>query len=705
MSPPGEDDSPRRSVSGLPGPGAAGPADDPEDVSPEIRGVLRELASTLGKFAMYPDGHPTLGPAVDELSDRLASVIDRGGDIEIEVRRKRLVVGEGATDPENPLLAGLAGRLHQHQLRVLSLRPGVTRDELGDLLSALARDPARATGDPLGLADEDGRWEHVHIVGRRYDPLRLDSGVSGEPSPDPETREDEPPVGSRLAGADLLERRPSEVARAVETRLEEEELDRVVAFQLLRMAERLGEASGEEAEEIRERLSRVVLSLPSDVLGMLLGLLEGDRGDEELLLAAAQSMEVEATLKLVQAAASRRDGREVIAEWLLELVLKLSMYGDDGRSRESPRDREVDELVERILEAWDLEDPRPPVYQTALHRMARNPPRDAGISERRARSIFLSPERVLKMGLELDEATEYVGDAAEQMLAADRFGALADMLERVPEGHGLAQRLWNRMAEREMVERILAADPPGFPLLEQLVEEAGVDLAPPLLDALSSPRSESRVYWRKVFNLLVEIGTPVLPLVPDRLDDDRWYVRRNMLALLRELPGRPEGFSALPYLDDVDPRVRAEALSLALEDADERGAGLEAGLRDGDTRMVGLALSAAESDCPPSAVPPLADLASDPDQASSHRVRAVRLLAEADAGEALQTLLDLVWRRKWLFWREIAPGTPLVVQALEALRSGWREEPAVRRVLEAAARSDDARIRHAVGADEEEATT
>jgi hypothetical protein len=696
-------------VSGRPGTGRAAPSDDGDDLSPEAGRALRELASTLGKFAMYPDGHPTLGPAADELSDRLGTVIGHRDGLEVEVRRRRLVVGDASTDPDNPLLAGLARRLHQHQLRVLSFRPGLTRDELKELLAALARDPARAAGDPLGLADEGGRWEHVDLVGRRYDPLRLDSGVSGEPSPDGRASE-EPPVGSRLAGADLLERRPSEVARAVEDRLEEEDLDRVVAFQLLRMTERLGEASGDEAEEVRERLSRVVLSLPSEVLEMLLGLLEDERGDEELLLAAARSMEVEATLKLVQTAASRRDGREVIAEWLLELVLKLSMYGggegeEDGNGDGPPsRGREVDELVERILDAWDLDDPRPPVYQTALHRMARNPPRDAGLSERRARSIFISPERVLKMGLELDESAEFVRDAAEQMLASERFGALAGMLEKVPGDHGLARRLWARMSERDMVERILAADPPGFPLLEQLVGVAGVDLAPPLLDALSSQRSESRVYWRKVFNLLLEIGEDVLPLVPGRLDDDRWYVRRNMLALLRELPDRPDGFSALPFLDDEDPRVRAEALSLALEDAEEREPAIVEGLRDGDTRMVGLALSAAESDRPAAAVQPLVEMAADPDQASSHRLRAVRLLAGAEDPDALQALLDLVWRRKWLFWREIAAGSPLVVQALEAMREGWSDEPSVRKALEAAARSDDASVRRAAGAEEGEAT-
>lgn len=703
MTPPGEENGPRRPVSDRPrrnGKEADAPREAPP---PEILRFLKELASTVGKYAMYPDGHPTLEPAVEELSEQLSAALEGRDRIDVRVRRRRILVDDAATNPGNPLLSGLADRLHQHQLRAVSVRAGVTREELAGFLSAISREP-RQSDDPLGLAEDESRWEHLEVLGRRYDPLRLDSGMSGEPTPDAPDGE-QPPVGSRLAGADLLERAPSEVAEAVEHRLEEEELDRVVALQLLRMTERLGDARGDDAEEIRGRLSRVVLSLPSDVLAMLLGLLEEDRSDEELLLAAARSMEVEATLKLVQAAASRRqDDEDVIAEWLLELVLKLSVYGGDGssRPRADHRSREVDQLVDRILESWDLEDPRPPVYQTALHRMARNPPRDAGLPEQRARAIFISPERVLKMGLELDEPTGYVRDAADQMLASGRFGGLAELLEELPADHGLASELWDRMAVPEVVEHLLHADPPGFPLVERLVETAGIDVAPPLLEALSSPRSESRVYWRKVFNLLVEIGPPLLPLVPDRLEDDRWFVRRNMLSLLRELPARPEGFSALRHLEDEDPRVRAEALTLALEDEEERTPALVDALEDDNTRMVSLALSAAEADCPREAVPVLARLAVDGEQASSHRLRAVRLLADAADPEALEALLEVVWTRRWLFWRDIAPGRPLVLEALSSLRRGWADAPRARRALEAAARSDDPRVREAVGAGGEE---
>lgn len=659
----------------------------------EVGRFLRELGTTLGKFVIYPRGHPTLEPAVSRLDRRLRDALGSRDALHLRVRRNHLRVGQASTDPDNPLLSGLADRLHRHELEAVIFRSGLSPEGLAGFLAAVAREPGR-DGPPLaaGEAEEGAGWDGIELRGRRYDPLRMESGVPDEPADRAPAGQEPPPVGSRIAGADLLERTPEDVARALEERLREEDLDQVVALQLLRLSERLEDAAGPEAEEVRERLSRVVLSLPSEVLEMLLELVREGGEDDELLLAAARSMEMEATLRLIQAAAA---GRDDVAEWLLSLILKLSTYGREDRPRPPPRGEAVDQLVDRILEAWDLEDPRPTVYQSTLQRLSRNPPGAAGLPERRARAIFVSPERVLKMGLELDERVGYVREAADQMIDSGRFGGLAELLESAPGDNDLADELWSRLAVPEIVARLLDADPPGFPLVDRLVQVAGADVAPPLLDALSSQRSESRLYWRKVFNLLVRIGRPVVPLVPPRLDDDRWYVRRNMLSLLRELPGGPEEVDVLAHLEDEDPRVRGEALALALEDPETRRDALLAALEDPDTRMVGLALSAAEASCPPEAAGRVAAVATSPRYASSHRIRAVRILGELDAGEALEALLELVWTRRWLFWRRIAPPEPLTLEALAALARGWSRAPEARDALAEARRSDDPEIRKA----------
>ena len=669
-----------------PGPGSRGGGGRPGDAPPEdLVAFAGEWASSLGKFNMYPDDHPVLSPAAGRLLDRLGEVLGRRGAFTVEVERRRLRLDGGPTDPGNDLLRGLASRLHAHQVRSVTFRPGVDEEELEAFLGRLAQEPSRE--EPLGLASVDSGWAHLDIEGSRYRPLHLDD-EEREDRPEP------PPVSRRIAGMDLLESEPAEVAESVRERLGDEELQQTVVLQLIRLAERLPEAREDVADDLRRRMSELILELPSDVVSEILRLYEEVDRQEEFLLATARSAEAEATLKLVHAAARRR--KDDIAPWLLDLVTKLAQYPEARRrDRSSAR---LNELIDRLVDSWDLEDPRPTLYRRTLRRLSHASAAESGLPERRTRAIFLGPERVLKMGLELDEKAAGLLEAGDQMIRSERFRALADLLEAAPEDNRLAEELWRKLAVPDVARRLLASEPPGFPLLERLVEVAGPELGPVLLDALASDRAESRPYWRKVFNLLVEVGRPVAPLIPDRLDDPRWFVRRNLLALLRELPFPPDGFSASPYLDDEHPQVRAEALPLALALEEERPEALRRGLDDDDHRVVSLALSAAEAGRPADVDDLLAELATDGSRAGSHRIRAVRLLADAAGEEALEALLELTWTRHWFFWRKLAAPDRLMVEAVSSLARGWPDEPRVKPVLEAARASDDERVRRAAAA-------
>jgi len=59
-----------------------------------------------------------------------------------------------------------------------------------------------------------------------------------------------------------------------------------------------------------------------------------------------------------------------------------------------------------------------------------------------------------------------------------------------------------------------------------------------------------------------EEGAEIAPFVIARLDDSRWYVTRNLLALLEEVGPRRRGFSAAPYMRHADARVRWQAVKL-----------------------------------------------------------------------------------------------------------------------------------------------
>ncbi len=696
------------------------PEEAPADLPAAVERCLVDLAVALGRFSMYPPGHPALGPAADEVLDSLRALLRERGTLEVRGRRDRVRVGGAESDPSRPHLRALAERLHDHQLARVTFLAGLEEAELASFLSVMAVDPSRG-GEPLGLRGEEVRsWPHVRLEPQRYDPLRLDergeapadealrSGDAGEAEGGAGTRSGvleapvlaEAPLGSRIGPVDLASESPTEAARRLEAGLGAEDADRVVAFQIMRMAERLAAAQGGDSDRVRERMSGMILCLQPDTLAYLLRFGEEGGRDEDLLVTASEGLETEAALRLVRAAAERRG--EGIESWLLRLVSKLAMYAGPrtrpppesaGESAEKPkRAEDVNALIDRIVADWNLEDPRPSLYRRTLRRITRTPPAPAG---RPIRPLAVEPERYVQMGLEMDELARDVRAAADTLVETRRVPELVHMVDSAPRPSRAAEALWDRLAVPETVEGLLNEPNPDFDLLKRIVLRAGAVVAGPLLDALSDSNAGSRAYWHNVFALLVEIGEPVADLVPPRLEDERWFVRRNLLALLYELPRRPGSFTALPYLDDPEPRVRADALRLALEEPEGRHAALVAGLRDDNERVVGLALSAATEALPADLEPLVARRAEDRTLAPALRARAVRILGGLGTRTALQTLLSVVWVRRWLFWRRIADPSSPVLAALEALATRWPGDPDARAAVEAARASDDGRVREA----------
>lgn len=246
------------------------------------------------------------------------------------------------------------------------------------------------------------------------------------------------------------------------------------------------------------------------------------------------------------------------------------------------------------------------------------------------------------------------------------------------------------------VRRRLADDPPDFEAVESLLEPAwaGEPIHEALLDALCAPQDRS--HRRKIFDWLVEQRLPIGGTVADRLDDRRWFVRRNMLSLLQQVAERPDGFSALHHCEDPDPRVRFEAMKLALEDPAAREEALRIGFRDDSERVRYLAVSAATGgDWPTGEEERLLEMARDDGRPGRLRRAAVRALVRGGGEGVRSELVDLVWERR-LFGRRLAGRSEVTVTVLEGLAERWPGHPDVAPVLEAARASGDPEIREAV---------
>src|SRR5262245_44801187 len=139
---------------------------------------------------MYPGGHPSLQPAVEQLVRRLEQLLAERGTLSVGVARQQLVIEGVATDTNNPVLKDLAGRLHRHHLGAITFAKGVELEELLEFVNKVAIEADRSE-QPLGLLiARMATWPHVRMYPLLYDRLELldDTGQEQAKSDDPAAR-------------------------------------------------------------------------------------------------------------------------------------------------------------------------------------------------------------------------------------------------------------------------------------------------------------------------------------------------------------------------------------------------------------------------------------------------------------------------------------------------------------------------------------
>ena len=218
----------------------------------------------------------------------------------------------------------------------------------------------------------------------------------------------------------------------------------------------------------------------------------------------------------------------------------------------------------------------------------------------------------------------------------------------------------------------------------------------PLLDVLVE--SEDRAVRRLVFDALS--GMTAYGVVEEavrRLSDDRWFVQRNMLALLRSFESLDDGVDLRAFGVHADYRVRRAAMPLIVKQPQYRHWGIEAALADEDEHVVRLALSELGDEPPEGVLPALIDgVLLREGRSTELRAAAAERLVGSSAPAVLSALLAVATSRRTVFGKvKLAPRTELVVAALSVLATSWADKPEAQELLERASRSRDAKLREA----------
>jgi hypothetical protein len=98
--------------------------------------------------------------------------------------------------------------------------------------------------------------------------------------------------------------------------------------------------------------------------------------------------------------------------------------------------------------------------------------------------------------------------------------------------------------------------------LRELVARLGSAATTGLLESLAVEKDKSR--RRRLFDILVSLGSEIAPETRRLLTDPRWYVVRNMVALLRSVGDRESVPQIRRCAEHTDIRVRLEAIKTLL---------------------------------------------------------------------------------------------------------------------------------------------
>ena len=675
----------------------ASPSTERVALSRDLAGFLIDLAIALQNHAVYPAGHPFLARSADAVIARLDGLLLDRSSLSFGVARDRLVIEGVATEPENPVLAGLAGRLHRHRVGAVTLSRGVAAAEVEAVLGALAVEAE--LGGALMTAGARPEWPNVRLHPLSFADLQLADG-GGEDGDGGPASARAPQLWLGLARAALASAddetdeaapppEPTAVARAIEQHGHQAAYDQVIVGYLLQLAEELRAGGGHGAVEVRRRLSRMILALKPSTLRRLVAM-GGDLAQRRsFVLDASHGFAADAVVRLVEAAAAA--SQRTVSDSLLRLLTKLAAHADrsSGPGR-AAADVAMREQVARLVEGWDLPSPNPEAYERALDAAARGDDAPAGARDPAAPE----PERMVQTALEVDAGGPMAWAAVREMATGDRLYELVALLEDAPAESRLARKVWEQVATPACTRALLRAGPAASRALDLLCARLGDAAVDALLDELVE--SERRTVRRAALDRLGAMGPAAAAGALRRLDDPRWYVARNLLGLLGQLGAAPEPAVLARLLRHPDERVRREAFKLAFALADERPRALSLGLVDADPQVLRLALAECQRGCPAAVLPLVCRRIGDPALDPELRALAVRVLGVSREPLALRTLVQLAdGGRSLLGRRRLATGSVEVVAAVAALAAGWRAHADAAAVLALARSSADAQLRAA----------
>jgi hypothetical protein len=645
-----------------------------------VQTLVRNFAIARKNLAAYPSGHPAVVGSVNAAHRRLEELVAAGGTLVLGVTRDALIFGDETLSFVHA--KDLAQALYRRSVAAVRIEPGVQAAELEAFLRMLGAEPGGQDGPPLAQDLASAGIEHIQLESVDYSQITATDELEGERRPTPQSLWEDI-VRALMAGEGLSSQAREHLdaghgrsasgiaALLLEASTDGADLSAEVAEAV---AAHLAAAPAVERMLAVKQVAELVGAVPAEMrealLRSALKTLSSQESAEEALQALASLTGPDAVLRALRGMQQEMP----LSSHALRLLQSLSAHAAAPTAAQPGDGERQAELLTEMTEFFrhdDIDRYNPEDHKALLESVSVGLPQGVGgaaSADPGDRVESLGDDFVTEsLALTTVELLEAYGSregyepvlrrlqslfhsfvtsgrlepavvVAERMrdLAGDpRFGG--EFAARIEQG---VADLADADSVSAMLDALYRRGPDAAALARRLIDALGTAVGRSFLMALAAETDKSKRH--RLLEVLVSLGPAIVPQATRLLEDQRWYVVRNMVLILHRV-GDPSSVEALRQCalhDDL--RVKLEAIKGLLKMDMETARGLLArAINDPDPKLAETAIGLAGTYAIAEAVEPLLGIVEGWDflgRRRSLRLRALRALGELGDPAALPRL-------------------------------------------------------------------
>ena len=564
--------------------------------------AIIELNISRRNVTVYPRGHPSVETSLNHAFDHLQKLFELRPEITLAIAKDTLIIDDYFLDRKNPVYREFALHLSRMNIAFVTFISGLTKDELYEFHRLLSEGARDMPSEDLKEALKGPGLIHIKAGFIDYDAFSFHEGKKEE-----ETREEhlwERYVYGLLEGTlqtgdipDLVQEIPPEILaglmnRTVTNDLKEESYDRVITSYMKKSSERT--FSSKDLKRLMDFIDGLKPELKKQFLSSAFKNISKD------MEAAEKSLKDVEVDKIIELLSTINEQKVAIPDALKNLLDKFSKLNPDGTlSLISGGSIIVDDIflspdVMGLLIEGDFEKFVTDKYQKEIRKVSEFDTSEIIVEELKELKKACSDEHVERdfnqIILELissdviseEEYSQFITTLKEQavnFISTGQYGIVLRTL-RVMESNIEAKRfpdttsgVYQYFDSPEFVSQFIdSLRITGRQVREEaflLCDYYGDGIIPPLMDALIE--EDSQMVRRFFIALITKFGGRAVPETIKRLGDSRWFVKRNMLFILRECGGEDVLPLVRTYRYHKNPKVVFEAIKCLLKFGDSSG--------------------------------------------------------------------------------------------------------------------------------------